>query len=89
MRPRTLTLTDAERTDLEQMRSRDKRPYLREKAAALLQIADGIPAYQVARSGLLKPRHPETIRFWLNDYEQSRTLRPQPARRRRLSPPMP
>ena len=36
MKQRTLTLTEAERAQLERIRSRDPGPYLREKAAALL-----------------------------------------------------
>jgi hypothetical protein len=87
MHRRTLTLTGGERAELERVRDRDPRPYLREKAAALLKVADGMPALTVARSGLLKPRHPETILIWLNDYEQTRTLRPRPACRTRPSPP--
>lgn len=89
MTPRTLALTDTERADLEHTRDRDSRPYLRERAAALLKVADDMPAATVAKIGLHKPRHPETILIWLNDYEQTRTLSPQPARRTRLSHPKP
>lgn len=87
MKPRTLSLTEQERAQLEQIRDRDPKPYRRERAAALLKVADGIPAVTVALKGLLKPRHPETILIWLNQYQQSRTIPYQPARRKRLSPP--
>lgn len=86
MPQRTLILTGQERADLQQVRDHDHRPYLRERAAALLKIADGLAASRVAREGLLKKRHVDTVFSWLNDYEQTRTLRPQPARRRAFSP---
>ena len=86
MKQRALTLTQAERADLERVRDRDPRPYLREKAAALLKIASGLPAYQVARQGLLRPRKAETLYRWLNEFEQSGTLSARPACRGRFSP---
>ncbi|MBV9470046.1 MAG: hypothetical protein JO316_09375 [Abitibacteriaceae bacterium] len=86
MRQRTLDLAVSERAALEHIRDHDRRPYLRERAAALLKIADGLAALQVARSGLLKPRHPETILLWLNDFEQHRQLRPRPACRGAFPP---
>jgi hypothetical protein len=69
MQQRTLELTPAQRTELEQTRDGDRRPYLRECAAALVKVADGMPAYLVARRGLHKPRHPDTIYRWLDKYE--------------------
>ena len=68
MRPRTLTLTPAERTELVTTRDRDRRPYLRERAAALLKVADGQTAHQVARHGLTKAREPDTLYRWLDAY---------------------
>ena len=85
----TLVLTDDERTTLERMRERDARPYLREKAAALLKIADGQAAHQVALTGLHKPRHPDTVYGWLHDWQQERTIKVRPATRRQFSPPRP
>lgn len=64
-----LELTDAQCADLRRVRDHDTRPYLRERAAALLKIADGtIPAH-VARTGLLRPRDPDTIYSWLRRYQ--------------------
>jgi hypothetical protein len=48
----------------------DPRPYVRERCAALLKIADGQSPHAVARHGLLKPRDPDTVYEWLNWYEQ-------------------
>lgn len=70
MRQRQLLLSPAQRTELEDTRAHDRRPYLRERAAALLKIADGQSAYAVARHGLLRPRTPETVYDWLNRYER-------------------
>src|SRR5712692_3368543 len=52
------------------MAKRDPKPYRRERATALLKIAAGQPAAVVARSGLLRPRDPDTVYSWLDRYEQ-------------------
>jgi transposase len=53
------------------MRDRASKPYLRERAAALLQIAQGYSPHQVATEalGVLKPRDPDTVYAWLDRYE--------------------
>jgi hypothetical protein len=38
---------------------------VRERCAAVLQIADGVSAHAVARQGRLKPRDPDTVYAWL------------------------
>lgn len=86
MRPRELRLEPLEQQELERIRDHDPRPYLRERAAALLKVAGGMNAFRVAQEGLHKPRHPETILIWLNEYENTRQLRPRPATRRAFSP---
>lgn len=68
MRAHTLSLTPEQRHDLERVRDRDPRPYLRERAGALLKIAAGDSARHVARHGLLRPRQPETVCRWLAAY---------------------
>ena len=65
---RRLDLTPGQRHELEQVRDRDPRPYLRECAAALLKIAAGQAPYAVARQGLHKPRKPDTVYGWLAKY---------------------
>jgi hypothetical protein len=69
-RKRTLVLLEAERLTLEQARDHHPLAYVRERAAALLRIHAGEAAYQVALTGLLKPRDPDTLYHWLNLYEQ-------------------
>jgi hypothetical protein len=68
MTRRTLLLSDDERRALVAMRQRDPTPYKRERAAALLQIADGRAPYAVARDGCLGPREPDTLYCWLDRY---------------------
>ncbi len=51
------------------LRDHDPRPYVRERGAAILKIAEGQSAHHVAQSGLLKPRDPDTIYAWLGRYE--------------------
>jgi hypothetical protein len=65
---RTVTLRWAQRRELEQGRDHDPRPYVRERCAAVLKIADGASAHAVARHGLLKPRDPDTVYAWLAHY---------------------
>jgi hypothetical protein len=78
---RTVELTAAERAQLDHILRRDPRPYLREKAAAVLKVADGVSARQVALHGLTRTRDPETVYAWLNEFSEHRQVLPQPARR--------
>lgn len=63
-----LTLTQAQRGELEAARDRHRLAYVRERAAALLKIADGQPAYVVADRGLLKRRSRKAVRGWHQRY---------------------
>jgi transposase len=67
---RTLKLSETQRGELRHTRDHDPRPYLRERAAALLKIADGHKAAVVARQLLLRPHQPDTIYDWQDRYEQ-------------------
>lgn len=66
---RTLTLSTDQRQDLTDALRHHPKPYVRERAAALLKIADGVAPFQVAQSGLLHPRDPDTLYAWLDRYE--------------------
>jgi len=66
---RRLSLTEVQRQELVRLRDHDPRPFVRERGAALLKIAEGQSPHRVARSGLLKPRDPDTIYAWLGRYE--------------------
>ena len=64
-----LELSASEREELERVRRHDGRPYMREKAAALLKIADGQVASQVAERGLLQSHDPDIIYRWLKRWQ--------------------
>jgi transposase len=64
-----LELSEDQHSELERVRDRDARAYMREKAAALLKIAEGQVASQVAENGLHKPHDPDVIYRWLRDWE--------------------
>jgi transposase len=68
MKKRVITLTDDKRQELENIRNTSPKPYVRQRAAAILKIANGDAAYNVAKQGLLKPVAPDTVYRWLNSY---------------------
>jgi transposase len=70
---RTVTLTDEDKAELTKLRNQADKPYLRERASAILQVADGRSARWVALNGLLQSRQPDTIYGWLDRYEESGT----------------
>src|SRR6266540_1309667 len=61
---RAFDLTTAERAELTRLRDTAPQAYLRERAAALVKVADGMSAARVARQGLLRPRKPDTVYAW-------------------------
>ncbi len=63
-----LVLTNEQRAELEQLRDHHPKPYVRERAAALLKVAAGQSIRQVALRGLLKRRNPETVTEWVLRY---------------------
>jgi hypothetical protein len=65
---RAFDLTTAERAELTRLRDTAPQAYLRERAAALLKVADGMPAARVARQGLLRPRKPDTLYAWIDRF---------------------
>lgn len=65
---RTLTLSNRKRKQLVWHRAHDARPSVRERAAALLKIAEGQTPPAVAQHGLLKPHDPDTVYTWLDWY---------------------
>lgn len=68
-RPRQLILDEMHRAELVRHRDHDPKPHIRERCAALLKIADGMPLSVVAKQGLLRRRTAETVREWLKRYE--------------------
>lgn len=68
---RTLSLTNTQRQDLLSARDHDPRPYVRERCAAIVKIADGHTPQAVAHHRLLKPRDPDTVYGWLSHYQRA------------------
>jgi transposase len=66
---RGVRVTAEQRRELEWMVRHDPKPYRRERAAAILQVADGAAAHAVARGGLLVRRAPDTVYGWLDRFE--------------------
>ena len=69
MSQRRIVLTDSQQLELVRLRDTAAKPYLRERAAAIIKVAQGIPGSAVAQYGLLRPRQPDTLYEWLNRYE--------------------
>jgi transposase len=65
---RAFDLTSVERADLLRLRDTAPQAYLRERAAALLKVADGMSAARVAQQGLLRPRKPDTLYTWMDRF---------------------
>jgi hypothetical protein len=66
---RTVELSGGQQHELEAHRDHDPRPYVRERCAAVLKIAEGHAAYWVARHGLLRVRDPDTVSGWVTRYQ--------------------
>jgi transposase len=69
MRALNLSLDPAQEAALVRLRDHHPKPYMRERAAALLQVAAGASARQVALHGLYRPRGPKTVHAWLQRYQ--------------------
>jgi transposase len=67
-KPLEIELTVEQRQELEEARDNHKKPYVRERAAAILKIADGMSGRSVALFGLLKQRDPDTVYSWFHRY---------------------
>jgi len=66
--PLKINLTREAREALETVRDTHSKAYMRERAAAIVKIADGMSGLQVSQEGLLKPRDPDTIYRWVHRY---------------------
>lgn len=65
------TLTESERQALLQLRDHAPKPYLRERAAAVLKSAEGVPIMEIAAKRLLRKRKPDTVRRWLKRFAEA------------------
>ncbi len=67
--PLEIRLTPDQRAELENVRDHDPRPYMREHAAAILKISEGLSGRQTALHGLLRSRWPDTVYHWFERYQ--------------------
>lgn len=67
---RTLLLSQEQRLALLHHRDHDPKPYVRERCAALLKVAAGLAPHAVARTGLLRPRDPDSVYAWLDHFQE-------------------
>jgi hypothetical protein len=63
-------LTSKQREELEHIRDHDVLPYMRERAFAILMIADGASGRDTALHRLHKPYLQDTIYKWVKRYRQ-------------------
>jgi len=63
-----LVISAKERARLVAFQKRHRTPYLRERASAIRQVADGQNPHWVALHGLLQPRDPDVVYTWLQRY---------------------
>jgi hypothetical protein len=64
-----LELTAREREELTVVLKKSVKPYLRERASAILQVADGAFGNEVAARLLLRPRRKNTVYDWVSRYK--------------------
>lgn len=64
-----LELTESQRAELRDVRDHHELPYLRERAAAMLKIADGFSGREVALHRLNRPHWQDTIYEWVTRYQ--------------------
>jgi transposase len=63
-----ITLSDIQRAELEDACKHHPKPYLREKCAAVLKVAQGASCRDVAASGLLLRHAPDSVSDWIAAY---------------------
>ncbi|MEM8863499.1 MAG: hypothetical protein AAGD96_34760 [Chloroflexota bacterium] len=68
-RRRFLELTEVQRQELINARDQHPKGHMREKAAILLKIADGMSPHAASQQGGHKPHHPDSIYKWMDWYE--------------------
>jgi hypothetical protein len=71
MSQRVVRLSAEQRTALLQLRDHALKPYLRERAAAVLKVADGQAVEVVAHHGLLRRWNRHALASWLKRFEAS------------------
>ena len=65
-----IELSEVQKRELEALLKRSAKPYIRERASAILQIAAGTSGKDVAFKGLLLTRRRNTVYDWVNRYKR-------------------
>ncbi len=65
-----LALTETQQAQLEDLRDHASKPYLRERAAALLKIHQGLSGRIVAHERLNQAHWQDTIYEWVKRYQE-------------------
>lgn len=80
-----LTLTSVEEALLENILKTHPKPYMRERASALLKVASGMKVSDVAAHGLLQKRRINTVYEWIRNFKELglESLTIQPGRGRK------
>jgi transposase len=68
--PRKVLLTEQQQKELVKTRDHSLVPYMREKAAAILKVAEGKSMSQVGEQGLLRKVRRHAISEWIDRYER-------------------
>lgn len=66
----SIELDDAVRVTLIEMRDHHPKAQMRERAAAVLKVADGMQLKEVGAYGLLKRRHPDVVGNWIKRFKR-------------------
>ncbi|MBD0313564.1 MAG: helix-turn-helix domain-containing protein [Microcoleus sp. T3-bin5] len=62
-------LTDEQKAELEHLLCHSPKPYLRERASAILKLSQFQTVSEIACSGLLRKRHRETVSNWFHRFQ--------------------
>ncbi len=62
-------LSDDEFQQLTDLRDHSPKPHLRERASAILKLAEGSTASEIASDGLLRKRYYETVSDWFHRFQ--------------------
>ena len=66
--PLQIDLSPGQEAELTALRDHAPKPYVRERAAAILKVAAGTSQREVARTGLLRPRSRGAVGRWVARY---------------------
>jgi hypothetical protein len=61
-------LSEGQEAELEKVRHQHPKAFMRERAAAVLKVAQGETVTAVAEKGLLTRHEPETVHQWIKNY---------------------